>query len=481
MSGKKVFDVAVIGGGIVGTGITYELSKYKLSVALIEKSVQVTQGSSKGNSGIIHAGYDDPEDSLRGQLVVKGNERYDDWARELGVGLKRPGSMVVAFDESGMEYLKELKEKGDNRGVPVELLDQKSVLEAEPNINPGVIGALRAPTAGIICPMRFVNFLFKNSVKNGMTPFMNHEVIGFELSDDRIQQINTSRGTVYAKIVINAAGLFGDTVSSMAGIAKYEISPRKGEYILLEPHPDYNVNHIIFPTPTKESKGALVVPTETGDILIGPTSLNLDKISSDDLTTTISGLKEVLDKTRHLVPGLHTGLTVKTYAGNRAQPNTNDFIIEKYNSPANFINVIGIRSPGLTAAPAIADMVIELVKDITGSLETKKDFETVKFETIDQSKRALTDLPWADTLTPNLDSPSMPLMERAWKFGVKKELYNYFCFSDRGLGVDLGATFQNEMIKILLERDLNYNEILFRLKDSQQVVPSAPHTPLKGG
>jgi len=263
----------------------------------------------------------------------------------------------------------------------------------------------------------------------------------------------------------------------MAGIDKYEIHPRKGEYILLEPHPDYNVNHIIFPTPTKESKGALVVPTETGDILIGPTSVNLHKNSSDDLTTSILGLKEVFDKTRHLVPGLHTGLTVKTYAGNRAQPNTNDFIIERYNNPANFINVIGIRSPGLTAAPAIADMVIGLVEEISGSLSKKVDFTVIKFESIDQSKRALEDLAWADSLTPNLDSPSMPLMERAWDFGVKKELYNYFCFSDRGLGVDLGATFQNEMIKILLERGLNYNEILFRLKDSQQVVPH-PTSPL---
>ncbi|MCK5674205.1 MAG: FAD-dependent oxidoreductase [Spirochaetales bacterium] len=478
MDENKVFDVAVIGGGIVGTGITYELSKYKLSVALIEKSVQVTQGSSKGNSGIIHAGYDDPENSLRGKLVTKGNKRYDDWASELGVGLKRPGSMVVAFDESDLDYLKELKQKGDIRKVPVELLDKQAVLKAEPNINPDVIGALRAPTAGIICPMRFVNFLFKNSVKNGVTPFMDHEVTGFELSENNIKQINTSKGKVFAKIVINAAGLFGDSVSSMAGIDKYEIHPRKGEYILLEPHSDYNVNHIIFPTPTKESKGALVVPTETGDILIGPTSVNLHKNSSDDLTTSILGLKEVFDKTKHLVPGLHTGLTVKTYAGNRAQPNTNDFIIERYNQPENFINVIGIRSPGLTAAPAIADMVISLVQEISGSLEPKENFTTIKFEAIDQPERALTDIAWADSLTPNLDSPSMPLMERAWKFGVKKELYNYFCFSDRGLGVDLGATFQNEMIKVLLDRGQDYNEILFRLKDSQQVVPSVPSSPL---
>jgi len=470
MGENKVFDVAVIGGGIVGTGIAYELSKYKLSVALVEKSVQVTQGSSKGNSGIIHAGYDDPEDSLRGKLVTKGNKRYDDWAGELGVGLKRPGSMVVAFDEDGLNYLKELKQKGDNRKVPVELMNKEAVLAAEPNINPDVVGALRAPTAGIICPMRFVNFLFKNSVKNGVTPFMGHEVIGFDITENNIKHINTSKGKVFAKIVINAAGLFGDTVSAMAGIDKYEIHPRKGEYLLLEPHPDYSVNHIIFPTPTKESKGALVVPTETGDILIGPTSVNLHKNSSDDLTTSILGLKEVLDKTKHLVPGLHTGLTVKTYAGNRSQPNTNDFIIERYKNPANFINVIGIRSPGLTAAPAIADMVIGLVEEISGSLSKKEDFTVIKFETIDQSERALEDISWADSLTPNLDSPSMPLMERAWDFGVKKELYNYFCFSDRGLGVDLGATFQNEMIKILLERGLNYNEILFRLKDSQQVV-----------
>lgn len=467
----QTFDIAIIGGGITGVGIAYELSKYDVSVALLEKSSQVTQGSSKGNSGLLHAGYDDPEGSLRARLVTRGNRRYDDWSREIGVGMKRVGSLVVAYDDSGLSYLKNLEKMGADRSVPVEIVDRKILREMEPNINPDAQAALFAPTAGVVCPMRFVNILFKNAVVNGVSPFLQAEVTGFEQNGSESTTIRTVRGDLRAKIVINAAGLFGDVISTYAGIDRYEIVPRKGEYILLEPHRDYNVNHILFPTPTKESKGVLVVPTETGDILLGPTAHNMEKSLKEDVTTSIEGLQEVLRKTKSLVPNLHTDLTVKTYAGNRAQPNTNDFIIERYEEPKNFINAIGIRSPGLTAAPAIADMVLSLVEEIGGALTLKKEFRQVIFQSYDQSERALTDSGWADTITPNLDSPSTSLLETTWQFGVQKELYNFSCFTDRGLGVDLGTTFQNALIAYQRKRGLQWNEVLYRLAGSQQVEP----------
>ncbi len=470
MNGKNVFDIAVIGGGIIGTGIAYELSKYNISVALIEKSSQVTQGASKGNSGILHAGYDSPEGSLRAKLVVKGNRRYDDWEEEIGAVVKRVGSFVVAFDDYGVEYIKKLKARGESRGIPLEILDAKAVKEAEPNLNPDVIAALYAPTAGSVCPMRFVNFLFKNAVANGMKPFLNSEVIGFEKEGSKITSIKTVRDTISAKVIINAAGVFGDVVSRMAGIDYYTIIPRKGEYILLEPHPSYNVNHIIFPIPTRESKGVLVTPTETGDILLGPTAENMEEEFKEDTTTTVEGLREIIKKTRELVPSLNTKLTVKTFAGNRAQPNTNDFIIEKYDEPANFINAIGIRSPGLTSAPAIADMVIELVESIAGTMEKKARFRTYKFKCYNQSEEALQNIEWANTLTPNLDSPSIPMLNEAWEFGIRDNLYNFSCFSGSGLGVDLGCTFQNELIQYLKKRGTDYDNILFRLTGSKQVV-----------
>ncbi len=469
MSNKEVFDIAVIGGGIVGTGIAYELSKYNVSVALIEKSSQVTQGASKGNSGILHAGYDSPEGSLRAKLVVKGNKRYDDWEREIGAIVKRVGSFVVAFDDYGFEYINKLKKQGEARGIPLEILDEKAVREAEPNLNPAVIAALYAPTAGSVCPMRFVNFLFKNAVVNGVKPFLSSEVVGFEKQGGEIVSIKTVRGDIYAKVVINAAGVFGDVVSRMAGIDGYSIIPRRGQYILLEPHPSYNVNHIIFPIPTRESKGILVVPTETGDILLGPTAENMEEEFKEDITTTVDGLREVFRKTKELVPSLSTRLTVKTFAGNRAQPNTNDFIIERYDEPSNFINAIGIRSPGLTSAPAIADMVIELVESIAGSMEKKPEFRTYKFKCYNQSEEAVRDIEWANTLTPNLDSPSIPMLNAAWEFGIRDNLYNFSCFSGSGLGVDLGSTFQNELIQYLKKRGTDYDKILFRLTGSKQV------------
>ncbi len=469
MESNNIFDVAIIGGGIVGTGIAYELSKYNLSLALIEKSSQVTQGASKGNSGILHAGYDSPEGSLRAKLVVRGNKRYDDWEKEIGAVVRRTGSFVVAFDDYGVEYIKKLKKRGESRGIPLEILDAKAVREAEPNLNPNVIAALYAPTAGSVCPMRFVNFLFKNAVANGLKPFLGSEVIGFEKRGGEITSVVTTRGKLYAKVVINSAGVFGDVVSRMAGINDYTIIPRRGQYILLEPHPSYNVNHIIFPIPTRESKGVLVIPTETGDILLGPTAENMEEEFKEDTTTTLEGLREVIRKTRELVPSLNTRLTVKTFAGNRAQPNTNDFIIEKYDEPSNFINAIGIRSPGLTSAPAIADMVIGLVESIGGSMEKKARFKTYQFKCYNQPEDALSDIEWANTLTPNLDSPSIRMLDEAWEFGIRDNLYNFSCFSGAGLGVDLGCTFQNELIEYLKRKGTDYSNILFRLAGSRQV------------
>lgn len=323
MDDNHIFDVAVIGAGIIGSGIAYELSKLDISAAIIDKADMPTQGTSKGNSGILHAGCDDPEGSLRAELVVEGNRRYDDWQQELGVSVRRTGSMVVGFSDSDMDYIRSLYDKGTARGVEgLELLSGEEVKALEPNLNPEVKGALRAKTAGVVCPMRMVNLLFKNAAVNGVTPFMGREVLGFQFADDGVVGIDTSGGSVRARTVVNAAGVHGDEVSAMAGIEDYPITPRRGEYILLEPHPDYNVGHVIFPTPDAHSKGALVIPTATGDILIGPTAHDLPKSEQDNTSTTREGLREIMEKTSKLVPTLSTTLTVKTYAGNRAEPNT---------------------------------------------------------------------------------------------------------------------------------------------------------------
>jgi glycerol-3-phosphate dehydrogenase len=472
MGENHVYDVVVIGAGITGAGIAYELSKLDVDAAIVDKATMPTQGTSKGNSGIIHAGYDDPKGSLREQLVVRGNRRWDDWQEELGVDVVRTGSLVVAFNQEDLEYVRSLYSKGQERNVRgLELLDGDEVRDLEPNLAPGVKGALRATTAAVVCPMRMVNFLFKNAVVNGVEPLLGREVIGLDFSHEAYAQVHTSRGTARARAVVNAAGVHGDEVSAMAGVTQYSITPRRGEYILLEPHPDYNVDHVIFPVPTKHSKGALVIPTSTGDILIGPTAHDLPKEQQDDTSTTPEGLAEVLEKTSKLVPSLSTTLTVKTYAGNRAQSNTDDFIVEGYDEPRRLVNAIGIRSPGLTAAPAIADRVLELTQAVIGPRTKRRDFTGVRFQVHEPAEEALSDIRWADTLTPHLDSPPTVLLEEAWGFGVQTQIYNYSCFCDRGLGADLGSSFQNELIRYITSKGMDLQNVVYREASTQQVVP----------
>ncbi len=317
--------------------------------------------------------------------------------------------------------------------------------------------------------MEVVNFLFRNAVMNGATPFLQHEVTGFEKSGSELTAITTDKETITAKLIINAAGVFGDIISKKAGIDAYAITPRKGEYILLEPNKKYNVNRIIFPTTTKTSKGVLVTRTITGDILLGPTAVNMDNSERENISTTFEGLREVLEKTKHLVPSLSTALTVKTFAGVRAQPDTNDFIIEGYTSPSNFINAIGIRSPGLTSAPAIAEYVIGLVEKKMGALQRKNTFTNTRRVQFHSLELAEKDPAWGKALTPQLDSPSLPLLEKAWNFGVQTQLYNYTCFTDLGLGIDLSSTFQNELISWVKDKGIKTEEILYRHSGSWQV------------
>ena len=467
------FDIAVIGAGITGTGIAYELSKHTCKVAIIDTYNAPTQGASKANSGILHAGYDDQEDQLRGKLVVRGNKLYDRWQEEIGFRMKREGSLVVAFNEEQLKTIQEEKERGDKRGIPgLVIWNQDDLRKNEPNINKDAIAALFAPTAGVVCPMEVVNFLFRNAVMNGVTPFLEHKVTGFEKNGSAITTIVTNKEKINAKLIINAAGVFGDVISKKAGIDTYHITPRKGEYILLEPNKKYNVNRVIFPTPTKTSKGILVSKTITGDILLGPTAVNMEDNERENIFTTHEGLQEIIEKTKKLVPSLSTDLTVKTFAGVRAQPNTNDFIIEDYSEPSNFINAIGIRSPGLTSAPAVAEYVLNIIEKKTGSLVKKEQFSTTKRIQYHALELARKDPAWGKTLTPQLDSPPMEILDTAWNFGVQNQLYNYTCFTDLGLGMDLSSTFQNGLIQWVQKKGLKTNEILYRHTGSWQVLDS---------
>ncbi len=373
--------VVVIGAGVVGSLVAREFCKYDVEVTLIEKNLDVGFGVTKANSAILHAGYDDPSESVRAKFCAKGNAMYTQVAEELDVEIKRIGSYVVAFDDQEIRVLEEILKRGEANGVPgLEILDRKELLEKEPNLNPAVVAALWAPTAGITEPWGVAIAAVENALNNGMTLILGEKVIGFETNGCRITKVVTDKNSYEADLVVNAAGLFADEIAKLANAEYVPLHPRRGEYILMDKKLGKIVNSIIFPTPTKVSKGILVLPTIDGGLLLGPTAEDLSEDMKQELQTTAAGLRQIREFVNKLVPNIDYSMVVKTFTGLRPESPQKDFFIGPSKSVRNFINVMAMRSPGLTAAPAIAKYVVE---DITQQqlgyrLEMKKNFNPIR-------------------------------------------------------------------------------------------------------
>lgn len=369
----KVF---VIGAGISGSLIARELSKYDCEVHILEKAPDIGWGVTKANSAIVHGGYDDPPQSVRAKFAAKGNRLYDELSKELDFDFERVGSLVVAFKEEDINYLKELKERGKKNGVDdLEILEKSELKKIEPNISDEAIAALYCKSAGITEPWEVAIAAIENAVENGAILHLEEEVLDIQTSNQKVSKVITNKGEYEADVVINAAGLFADEIAKMAGVGDFEIFPRKGEYILLDKKLKGLVNTVVFPTPTKKSKGILVVPTVDGGILLGPNAKDLPKSLKYDLGTTPEGLQEVYEKSKRLIPKVDLSYTVKTFAGLRPETKEKDFIISA-TKIWGFVNVAGIRSPGLTAAPSFAKYVVEdiLQDQLKINLSKKKDF-----------------------------------------------------------------------------------------------------------
>ncbi|QTA37227.1 NAD(P)/FAD-dependent oxidoreductase [Thermosipho ferrireducens] len=368
--------IYIIGAGISGSLIARELSKYEVEVHLIEKNPDVGWGVTKANSAIIHGGYDDPPGTVRAQFSSIGNKMYDQLSKELDFDFKRIGSYVVAFNENEVLYLKELKERGRKNGVTnLEIVDVKELKTKEPNINENAIAALWCPDAGITEPWEVAIAAIENARKNGLILHLSEKVVDIVVEKGKVKRLVTNKGEYKADIVINAAGLFADEIARMAGAEGFKIYPRKGEYILLDKKLNGLVNSVIFPTPTKTSKGVLVLPTVDGGILIGPNAVDLPVEEKSNLSTTKEGLTEIYGRAKHLVPGIDLSYTIKTFSGLRPENNRKDFIIGA-TKIWGFINVAGIRSPGLTAAPAFAKYIVEKIfpENLKVNLVKKKEF-----------------------------------------------------------------------------------------------------------
>ncbi len=367
-----MYDICVIGGGVTGTAIARWLSKYKLKIILVEKHEDVASETTKGNSAIIHAGYAAPEGSLRCKMNVRGNPMFDQAQKELNFAFKRVGSFVVGFTEEDMKVLEKEKSQADKRKIPGEIItDIKRIKTMEPNIADNVKAVFYAPTAAVVWPFGLTVALAENAYKNGVEILLSSPVTQIQKNEQGFS-IRVGQKTISSKVIVNAAGLFADEIAKMVGADDFTITPRKGEYILMDRN-SIPINQILFPIPTAFSKGILVCPTIEGHTFIGPNS-NLQE-NKEDVSTSSAGLNEIIVGGRKLLPSIPIRLAITNFAGLRAISNRDgDFIIEQSKVP-NFINVAGICSPGLSSCLAIAEYVVELVRKHTSlTLEEKSNW-----------------------------------------------------------------------------------------------------------
>ncbi|MBS3825618.1 NAD(P)/FAD-dependent oxidoreductase [Candidatus Bipolaricaulota bacterium] len=374
----STYDVIVIGAGVIGAGIARELSRYEVNVGVLEKEPDVGWGTTKANSGIIHAGYDAKPGTVKASFSASGNKKYEEWTEPLSVPFARIGSFVSTTEESQLDDLERLIEQGEENGVEeLETIQgNNNVRELEPNISEKVEAVLHAPTAGVVAPYKLTIALYENARDNGVDFFFNSPVESIKVKDDpEIKgnfEVVASDGEVHGDYVINAAGIASGKVASMVGDDSFSIFPARGEYHLLDSEIKNYVNKINFPMPTGESKGILVTPAAEGSIIFGP---NHQPLKEPSVATTREGLNEVFSGATDLFPGIDTSKIVTNFAGLRAKAGSDDFEIGESDEVEGFINVGGIQSPGLTAAPAISGHIVDLLEEKGLELTPDPDFD----------------------------------------------------------------------------------------------------------
>ena len=370
-----MIDVAVIGAGVVGGMIARELSRYDLSVTLIDAASDVALGATRANSAIVHAGFDAKEGSLKALLNVRGSQMMEDVCLELGVKYKNNGSLVVGFNDEDRETLLSLKERGEKNGVKgLAVLSRDEVLKLEKNIGEGVTCALHAPTGAIVCPYELCIAAVGNAMDNGASLMLDFKVVGIENKGEYYEISSEDGQKVEARYVINCAGVHSDEIAALVGDESFDVHARRGEYMLLDKDCGSLITHTVFRCPSKMGKGILVSPTVDGNLLLGPTAEDIE--DKTDLSTTAAGLASVRAHATEQVSGVNLGKVITSFTGLRSVGSTGDFII---NSPKErFINCAGIESPGLSSAPAIAKYVADMLAGLGLALEEKADFNPIR-------------------------------------------------------------------------------------------------------
>ena len=372
-----MFDVVIIGAGVTGSAIAREVSRYKLNTCVIEKEEDVCNETSKANSAIIHAGFDAVPGTMKAKLNVMGNAMMDRIAEELDIPFKRNGSLVVCTKEQDPKGLQVLMERGKKNGVPgLQILDREALIEKEPNLADDVTCALWAPTGGIVCPFHMTMGYAENAYENGVQFFLNTKVEKLEKTGEgfRVQVHHTDNGvdeTIETKLIVNAAGVYADEINNQLSDRKLHITARKGEYMLLDKTAGDYVKSTIFQLPSKMGKGVLVTPTVHGNLLVGPTAVNVEDKGA--VNTTMNGLDQIARVSSHSVKNVPLRQVITSFAGLRAHEDGHEFLIGEVEDAKGFIDCAGIESPGLTSAPAIGEMVAQILKDKM-NLEEKEDF-----------------------------------------------------------------------------------------------------------
>lgn len=367
-----MYDVLIIGCGIVGAALSYELSKFELAVAIVEKDNDVANATSKANSAIIHAGYDPEPGTLMAKLNVEGSSMAKKLCTDLDVPYKQIGSLVLAFDKEELPLLEELYERGVTNGVPdMKLLDGEAVKKLEPNVNPDVRAGLYAASTAIVSPWEYALAMAETAVQNGAELFLNSKVTAIERIDAGYR-VRTSSGSFEAKYVLNASGTHGDTIHNMIAEPEFKITPIRGQYYLLDKSEGTRVNHVIFQCPTKKGKGVLVAPTVHGNLIAGPDSEDVP--DRENTATTSYGLSHVMNAARKSIASINFRESVRNFSGVRAASDHPDFILAESKTAKGFYDIAGIKSPGLSAAPAIAKMAAGLLQEAGLALKEKEDY-----------------------------------------------------------------------------------------------------------
>ena len=376
-----VYDAAIIGAGVTGSAIARELSRYQAKICVIERGEDVCCGTSKANSAIIHAGFDAAPGSLKAALNVRGNAMMDALAEELDIPFRRNGSLVVCTKDQDRGDLERLAEKGKKNGVPgLAIIERDELTAMEPNISDDVTCALYAPTGGIVCPFHMTMAFAENAFTNGVAFFLNTRVDSVAAEGDgyRLETVHTDTGTpedFTARVVINAAGVYADVFNNMVSSRKIHITARKGEYCLLDKTAGGHVSHTVFQLPSKMGKGVLVTPTIHGNLLVGPTAV--DVRDREAVNTTQEGLDMLTATSALSVKNIPMRQVITSFAGLRAHEDSDDFIIGECEDARGFINAAGIESPGLSSAPAIGEMVAKRAAELLG-LEKKTNFTATR-------------------------------------------------------------------------------------------------------